>query len=243
MQLKWKNETAGSLEGYNCPDCMNRGSIYYLKGEYIIARECRCMELRRSMRRMEKSGLKDLIERYTFEKYQTPEQWQQSARGIAVKFAGEPEGSWFAALGAVGSGKTHLCTAICGTLIKRGYEVRYMLWKDAAQTIKAVTNESEEYDRLIYPLQTVKVLYIDDFWKTKKDEKKKECEPPSSADIDLAFKIINARYNNVELITIISSEKSMDELLNIDEAVGSRIYERSKRFLLKLTGEKNWRLK
>jgi DNA replication protein DnaC len=46
------------------------------------------------------------------------------------------------------------------------------------------------------------------------------------------------------MATIISSERSMEDLLQIDEAVGSRIYQRSKDFLLSIQGEnKNWRLR
>lgn len=244
IRVQWMNDEPGKLKGYDCPDCKNRGKTYCLKDGYVVASDCQCLEIRRSLARLENSGLGDLLERYTFESYKTMEPWQQHARGLALKFAHEPGGHWFAAMGVVGAGKTHLCTAICGFLLKKGVDVRYMLWKDDGRAIKAVTNEGEEYDRLMRPLQTVKALYIDDFFKTKKDEITGKYEQPSPADIDLAFKIINARYNNVGLITIISSERTGNEIINIDEAVGSRIYERSKGFSLKLSGEdKNWRLK
>jgi DNA replication protein DnaC len=196
------------------------------------------MKIRRTLRIIEKSGLKDLLGRYTLDSYETPEEWQQKVKETAVEYLNNPSGRWFAALGAVGSGKTHICTAICGELIKRGNEVRYMRWKDDSQAIKAVTNESEEYDRLVHPLQAVRVLYIDDLWKTKRGEL------PTTADVDLAFKILNARYNNRELITLISSEWTVHELIDIDEAVGSRVFERSKGFCTNLAGkDKNWRLR
>ena len=43
-------------------------------------------------------------------------------------------------------------------------------------------------------------------------------------------------------LTIISTERSLDEILEIDEAVGSRIYERSKAYYLPLHAM-NWRLR
>ena len=64
-------------------------------------------------------------------------------------------------------------------------------------------------------------------------------------DVNLAFEIINARYNTSGLITLISSERTLDELMRIDEATASRIYERTKqnRNHYNLAGKENWRMK
>ena len=64
----------------------------------------------------------------------------------------------------------------------------------------------------------------------------------TDADIRLAFEILNSRYNDSQLRTIISSELTLFEILGLDEAVGGRIYERSKGFVLEAPRE-NWRLK
>lgn len=238
IEIKWANDTAGNLKGYDCPKCKNRGYIYFANGTYKVSRECECMTTRRALARIERSGLKDLMTRYTFEKYLTPNPWQKKAKETAQRYLENPNGAWFAALGAVGAGKTHLCTAICAELLNCGQDVRYMLWKDESRQLKAAVNDSEDYERLIRPLQTVRVLYIDDFWKTKKYEQ------PSQGDINLAFEILNARYNDSRLITIISSERVIQDLLDIDEAVGSRILERTRGFCLNLPGnDKNWRLR
>ena len=45
-------------------------------------------------------------------------------------------------------------------------------------------------------------------------------KPITQGDINIAFEIINYRYIN-DLITIISSELLLDEIINIDEATGS----------------------
>lgn len=236
LKVKWENETAGALEGDDCPICRNKGYVVKLQGKYIVSIECRCMAKRRSLRRMKRSGLGDLLNRYTFGTYQTPEKWQEGVKRAAFDYLNDPDGKWFAASGCAGSGKTHICTAICRELISDGVEVRYMRWKDDGGRIKAAITDNEEYARLIEPLKRVHALYIDDFWKAGNGGVTK-------GDIDLAFEILNARYNDSRMITIISTEIPLSKMLEIDEAVGSRIYERSKESAVEIVGRKNWRLK
>jgi hypothetical protein len=51
-----------------------------------------------------------------------------------------------------------------------------------------------------------------------------EVPRPTTADINLAFEILNDRYNSGR-ITVLSSERRIGEILDIDAAVGGRIYE------------------
>ena len=83
------------------------------------------------------------------------------------------------------------------------------------------------------------VLYIDDLFKTEQGKN------PTTADINVAFEILNYRYRNPQLITLISSEKTIQELVRIDEAVGSRIFEMSRDFCVNIGKDikKNYRLK
>lgn len=53
---------------------------------------------------------------------------------------------------------------------------------------------------------------------------------------------MNARYNDSRLRTVISSEIGIEDVLDIDEAIGSRIKERSEGYLL-ASPQENWRLK
>lgn len=236
MRLEWRNRAEGKLEGEDCPRCRNRGYTVELRDGVPVSVECPCMARRRYARRMERSGLGGLLKRYTFASYQTPEGWQRDAKGAALDYLRDNEGKWFVAAGCVGSGKTHLCTAICGELLNAGLEVRYMRWKDDGGRIKAAVNQSEEYNRQITPLKRVRVLYIDDFWKAGN-------KAVSKGDIDLAFELLNSRYSDSKKITIISTELLVNQIMDIDEAVGSRIYERSKGSCLELSGAKNWRLR
>lgn len=233
---RWANEKQGNLQGCDCPLCKNRGYSLETKGGLLVSVECQCMAARRSLRRIERSGMKKLLDDYTFESFRTDEPWQAEMKRKAQEFVESGERKWFAVMGSVGAGKTHICTAMCGKLLSAGREVRYMLWRDESVKIKAAVNDSEEYDRMVTPLKMSPVLYIDDLFKTQKGKEIKQ------GDINLAFELLNYRYCNKSLLTIISSEKTIDEIINIDEAIGSRIYERSKGFYLKLSGSKNRRL-
>ena len=237
MQKTWANSQPGNLTGTDCLICKNRGYMTEVKGGYLVSVECVCMAKRRSIRRIERSGMKELLERNTLDNFQTKTKWQSEMKQRAVAFLTDGAKGWFAALGSVGAGKTHLCTAICRELLNTGREVRYMLWRDESMKIKAAANNPDEYERLIYPLKTVSVLYVDDLFKTQRGAEIRQ------ADVNLVFELLNYRYCNKHLTTIISSEKTMDEIMNIDEAIGSRIFERCKSSCIELEGDKNWRLK
>jgi DNA replication protein DnaC len=200
--------------------------------KYLAVKPCTCRDARRAARRIEQSGLGDLLGRYTFEAFQTIDPWQKSAKELAENYARDKSG-WMVACGSVGAGKTHLCTAVCGKLLADGVAVRYMLWRDDAPRLKAAVTDGEEYERLIKPLKAAPALYIDDLFKGA----------VSQADVNLAFELLNSRYNDAKKLTIISTEKSLEELLDIDEAIGSRIYERSRNCRIILRGNKNWRLR
>ena len=117
------NQTEGGLTGFDCPKCLNRGYLYFVDDSGICptlgTRDCGCMIRRRNERRIELSGLKDLMQRYTFDTWETPQKWQVTARELAQRYAAERKG-WFLAAGRSGSGKTHLCTAICSELLNAG---------------------------------------------------------------------------------------------------------------------------
>ena len=85
-------------------------------------------------------------------------------------------------------------------------------------------------------------MYIDDLFKTGKADDN-TVQKPTGADINAAFEIINYRYNNPSLLTIISSELSQDELIDIDEAIGGRIYEKSTAFSIGKNRDRNYRIK
>jgi DNA replication protein DnaC len=256
QRIKWKcqsyNETTGNLnelDGYDCAECNNRGYIAYPKyddkfGWTEVQRVCKCQKTRSAIRKLEKSGLKNIFKDYTFQKYITSEDWQKHLKEKSLEFL-KTEKSWFYIGGQVGSGKTHLCTAIACQYLKNGKDVKYMQWREDCVKLKTLINDVE-YSDYIGEYKTASVLYIDDLFKPTKDQLG-NLQRPTAADIQIAFEILNYRYNNKELITVISSERTFQELTDIDEAVASRIYEMSfkKNFGINITKDsnKNYRFK
>lgn len=244
------NKLQGSLnskDGYECGICLNKGVIYARLenngNRYTTAMDCKCAPIRRSIMRMKRSGLKDVIKNCSFEKWIASEAWQKATKQAAQDFAQAPQG-WFFIGGQSGCGKTHLCTAICRELLLSGQEVQYMQWRDEVVKLKGRDLAHDQRESLINAFKTANVLYIDDLFKTGKNPDGSE-QRPTSADINIAFELLNYRYNNPGAVTIISSEFSMLDLLEIDEAIGGRINERTQGKALSIAkdGAKNYRTK
>jgi len=233
------NEMPGKLKGYDCADCLNRGytAVLLKTGEHAM-RECECMAIRKSMKMIEKSGLKQLVERYTFERYIATDTWQERVKELAQRFI-DSDACCFAMLGQTGAGKTHLCTAIAREyLLNKKIPTYYMLWNTDVKRLRSTVNDGESHEKEVKRLQTIDVLYIDDLFKCKNGNE------PSDADVRLAFEIINARYNS-RVTTLISSEFTIDELRGIDAALAGRINEMCGVYVLNIGRDekKNYRWK
>lgn len=218
MKADTVNSTPGELTGCDCPKCRNRGSVAVPREDGSITfRECGCMKVRRCIWEMERSGLRNIIREKTFETFLAREPWQSTVKAGAMAYAEKPEG-WLLLCGQSGSGKTHLCTAVCRKRLLQGDEVRYLPWRDTASRLKSLAMESQQRSELLEGFKNAGLLYIDDLFKTG------STSGPTGADISLAFELLNYRYIN-HLSTVISTEKTVQELVDIDEATGSRIVE------------------
>ena len=230
MRMDDYNRSRGDLDaayGYDCPLCLNRGYTCKLEermgGIWDKYYECSCMDIRRNILRLRRSGLERAVKEMTFEAFRTDEPWQQAMLDRAKRYLqdGFPQGRWFYAGGQPGCGKTHICTAIAGELLKTR-PLLYMPWAQESKALKALVTDAEAYAARIGRLEEVDVLYIDDFLKGV----------DSDADIRLAYEILNFRYNDTGLRTILSSETDLKTLLKRDEALGGRVYERARGYVL-----------
>ncbi|MBM7868554.1 DNA replication protein DnaC [Clostridium pascui] len=108
-----------------------------------------------------------------------------------------------------------------------------MPYRDAITKIKQNMMDDEVYKKSMDKYKTSELLIIDDLFKGKVTE----------SDINIVFEIINYTYlNNLPLA--ISSEYTMEKLLDLDEAVGSRIFEMCRGNVVEVHGkENNYRLK
>lgn len=244
------NSEAGTLnevDGYNCTECNNNGYIFKPKYDETFnvwqetAVPCKCQKVRKVLRRLRKSGLQDAINK-KFDTYEANTEWREKLKDMVVRWVTEQDGHWLYIGGATGSGKTHLCVAAMLKLLKRGKEVYYMLWREDVPKLKSLVTEYEEYEKRINELKNVDVLYIDDLFKTGRTESGAS-QRPTSADINLAFEIINHRYVTNKT-TVITSECTTSDLVDIDQALAGRIVEKSEPYCVSLKGrDKDWRLK
>lgn len=221
---------------YDCPLC--HGDEVVFIEESKRTQRCICSAIRNNLVKLSHSGAGGKkISTFTLDNFKAEEPWQIEIRNTAKDFMENPEAVFFFIGGQMGCGKTHICTAVFVELLKRGINGLRMEWRSNAQRMKARANEIDYQDE-IRPYKETELLYIDDFFKTQRGTK------PTPADINLAFELIDYRYNN-SMLTIISSEKLLTEIISLDEGTGSRIAELSKKHCVNIDYdiEKNQRLK
>lgn len=239
QRAAWANEIPGALKGYDCPDCRNRGysMVPDPKGG-IVARRCRCMSLRAARAAMQRCGIaSDTLDVCTWDRWETPTRWQERAREMGRAYVRrcltEPGfSSWFIAAGRPGCGKTRLCSTVLREILLGGKRGQYVSWRDFARQAKGVANDGDRFRALVDPVKRAPILYIDDLMKNH----------TTAADMGLIFEVLNERYA-AGRPTIISSELTIDTVLRGDEAIGSRMVERSTDFYLDLSRADNYRLK
>ena len=231
-QADRENAEEGNLKGMDCRKCKNRGHISIVKDGELMWKMCDCMAVRKSLEQIEKSGLKSLLDECTFENYEATADWQKHALSLAQNYLEYGENMWLFFGGQSGAGKTFLCTAVAGELLKRNNAVKYMMWDSESKALKSLVNDTYEYEKRMNELKSVKVLYIDDLLKAQRGQQ------PTPADINLAFEIINHR-DVKNLRTIISTERSIDDIISLDEALGGRINRRSRGYQMNIAYDKN----
>lgn len=238
MNLQKKNERE-QKNLYKCNYCKDTTWITVVgKG----ARRCKCYEVAMLGKQWEASGLKlnDLDK--TFKSYEVVSEITKELKSTATNYylkfkeIERKRHNSILLCGDPGAGKTHLCIALANNFLKKdGRKVVYMAWVDAIKELKQNSMDKDAYNKKISKYKDAEILLIDDLFKGGVTE----------ADIRIAFEIINHRYiNNLPLM--VSSEYRIKDMLNADEAVGSRIYEMAKGFIVEVKGngtENNYRLR
>ncbi|MCT4507916.1 MAG: ATP-binding protein [Tepidibacter sp.] len=210
---------------YDCPKCKDREMIYNPKLDAMVF--CECRERKEYERILENSRISEAFRQKTLKDYKVTNGVTRKARGMAFDYATEfnGEGS-IGFLGQVGAGKTHLSIAIANALMSRNIGVLYMQYREAITALKQNMLDEYYYQREISKYKNATVLLIDDLFKGKITE----------TDINIMFEIINYRYLKGSPM-IVSSEYTSDKLLNIDEAIGSRIIEQCDGRMIEFIGK------
>lgn len=225
---------------YECPKCKDSGFIYKTdENGYEVACRCDCYAINQARAMMKRSGISAEFQKKTFDNFITKNNPQlTNAKTKAMQYVehfGQTEHDRYNSImfcGQVGAGKTHLGTAICGELMNSGVAVIYMAYRNAVTKLKQNIIDEEGYNKELNQYTSARVLYIDDLLKGRLTE----------TDINIMYEIVNYRYMN-NMPIIISTEKSPNDLLKFDEAIGSRLWEMCKGNIVQLRGrELNYRL-
>lgn len=241
--MQWQVNEYNSKErepqdGYNCSACKNRGyfALINYAGDFAL-RPCTCNNVRNQIRNAHNSGFGDMLEKYTFEGYEAKEDWQNGVKEKALLYTQQNDLPWLFIGGMSGAGKSHLCTAAATKILKQGIVVKYVLWRDIFHKFETLRYNDEQYNEYIKELGDIEVLVIDDFLKNMDISKQ-------GVALEIAFDLINRRYNNSKA-TIISSEYSLGDIEKLDRALSGRIKERCKSFVINIKNEdsRNYRKK
>ncbi len=200
--------------GVPCEKCGGGGYLLDVREDGSrYTKPCSCTPLREARARLKNVGMLERAERDTFPAFIAREPYQREMKEKAMAFCREEKKGWLMLCGQTGCGKTHLCVAVLGQLAKQGYSIQVMPWVNVAMSLK---NPDADREAILKPYQTAQVLYIDDFLKGD----------PTRTGFDAAFTVLNDRYNDQKLITIISTERTPEELGKFDKAIRGRIAER-----------------
>lgn len=230
-----RNLESFSKKSYKCEKCSDLTFVF----DEDVAIPCECRGVREAESILKQSGISDEFRKKTFDSFDysrsmdTIEAYKCAVNyynSFRIKSPSRYYSIMF--LGQVGFGKTHLSLAIANKLMEDGVGVVYMGYREAITYIKQHIMDKEVYARVIGRYKRARVLLVDDLFKGS----------VSSSDVNIMFEIINFRYFN-NLPVIVSSEKGVKELLDIDEGIGSRLVEMSKGYLVDVRGKKlNYRI-
>ena len=209
-------------ESYKCNICNDL--TFILKDNEAF--ECECRGLREAERILQNSGISEEFRRRRFDNF-------DYSYANNFKEITNSSNHSIIFMGQVGSGKTHLSLSIANYLMNKGIGVLYMSYRESVTSIKQSIMDSENYNKAMSRYKNARVLLIDDLFKGS----------ITPSDINIMFEIINYRYLNKKPV-IISTERYINDLLSIDEALCSRIIEMCGSNNLELRGKHlNYRLK
>jgi len=265
-------QQAGPQKQYECPKCKDQQLIFYRvnketnemvpeedfltgkvcspaeawKWQTKIAKQCECIQWRRTQRLMKSSQITDEFKKLGFKNfildgkpqpirdaYETALEYFQSFDEIR-----NTRKNSIALLGQPGAGKTHLLTAIANNLmLKKHVPVLYFPFVEGFDDLK------DDFDKLEQKkdhMKNVDVLFIDDLFKPVSivtPDGRVRKPRATEWEIQQMYAVVNYRYLNNKPI-LVSSELDFDELIEIDEALGTRIYQMCSDFAVVIKGDR-----
>ncbi|WP_017814418.1 DnaA ATPase domain-containing protein [Paenibacillus shenyangensis] len=202
-----------------------------------VAVPCSCRDKKQIKRLMKSSRITDAFREMTFSNFDTANRPAviQQMYAVAYKYTKELPNliknkaryNSCCLLGQPGVGKSHLLTAVSNNLLAKGIAVQYFPWVEG---INDLQSDFEAAKQKVSYMQQVSVLFIDDLFKGR--------DKPTPWQLEQIFGIINYRYLN-NLPILISSEKTIAQMCEFDEATGSRIIEMCKNYKVTIERDLN----
>lgn len=231
---------------YKCDKCKDVKVIMVKDSQTgkMVARDCECAAKANALRYMRMSGISESDLNKTLSDFKTFDETElKRAKNLVFTYTSRFRGkngdecNSLLLSGKPGTGKTMLGITAMNTLLRDSITCVYVSYVDLLPRLKTNRFGSEE-QRLLYEkemdrLKNIQVLFIDDLFKNT-------C---TSADVELIHNILNYRYQYGKKPIIISTEKTPDELIKIDEALGSRIVEMCKGYTVTFKNAQNYRLR
>lgn len=216
----------------HCERCGDTGLVDVVRDGREMMRYCECHARRKALLALRRSGMEDSVAQFRFDNFRTEQEFQRLMLDKCRRFLAQDARRFLYIGGQSGCGKTHLGTAVCTELLGRGLELAYVTFPALMNELKSRVND-EGYAQTVQQYGTVPVLYIDDFMKFE----------PTKADIAHAFEVVNLRAVGGRL-TVITSERELDEIVAADEALGGRIRQMCGEFAVGVARApgRNWRL-
>ena len=230
-----ENYLKKSNNEYNCNKCFDR--TFIIKDNEAIACECRALKEAKEILR--KSGISEEFRKKRFKNFNYSKDEQIfNAYKVATDYVRnfkskeKDKNNSIMLTGQVGCGKTHLCLAIANKLMDEGISVIYMGYREVITSIKQNMMDEVYYNKIMGRYKTCRVLLIDDLFKGS----------ISKSDVNIIFELVNYRYFN-NLPVVVSSEMGVNDIMEVDEAIGSRLVEMCGEHLVEVRGKKlNYRI-
>lgn len=224
-----KQLSADALAVYDCPKCKDEGII--LDPTRNVGYRCECMERKKLQQLLKSTNMSEDALYKTFDNftlnvdprirnaYQLAREYSDGLVARVKHGQGLKAVPWFGLLGASGSGKTHLITAMVAPLIELGIHPLFFNWVESFTEWFAYYNSEdekymvEEIRRKIYDCD---LLVVDDICK--------ESQPPTW--IKAFYGIVDYRYR--KRLPIVFTSEYYSELIGfLSVATAGRLFERT----------------
>lgn len=242
-------------------------SITYGKSFQIWV-DCSCEKQKIANKLIKASEITDNFKAMTFANYYTEGQSSLvvEAKDLAMEYFKEFEklttglteaeemAVGIAVLGQPGFGKTHLLSALSNNMMQK--KLKSVLYFPYVEGFDDLRDDFEKLQAKLIRMKEVDILFIDDLFKpvNKRDRNGEvvldknnmpiKIPQASSWEIKQIYSVVNYRYMNKKPI-FLSSELDFDEMILLDEALGTRLYQMCKRYFLIIDKDLslNYRLK